>query len=204
MWRMGKIPICSEFFVGTQCNSCFNNLNSSRPIIFFPYSGKLTVLFCAINEIETSISEKSSLHPQSDLHVKQCHSGIPRTEHGLQSSVPHTCTLDSHTISNSNEDESKYLHADISNRELVSKEKTKSATNEKNNIDERGKINLHELDSSSPTQLLNRLTHGLQLTSTEGCGDAVVVDIPDTPPLTRAQYNMCMQYWPSSFHEDKE
>jgi len=37
----------------------------------------------------------------------------------------------------------------------------------------------------------------------DSLGEPVLVQVPSTPPLTRAQYEAAIQHWPSSFHEDK-
>ncbi|CAG5121756.1 unnamed protein product [Candidula unifasciata] len=40
--------------------------------------------------------------------------------------------------------------------------------------------------------------------SVDGLGSRYVVKVPAKPPLTRHQYNQAVQYWPVSFHENKE
>ena len=34
-------------------------------------------------------------------------------------------------------------------------------------------------------------------------GEPALVEVPNTPPLTRDQYEAAIQHWPTSFHEDK-
>ncbi|KAM6934927.1 putative inactive tRNA-specific adenosine deaminase-like protein 3 isoform 1-T1 [Xenentodon cancila] len=41
-------------------------------------------------------------------------------------------------------------------------------------------------------------------TKWEGLGEPFVVKIPARPPLTRPQFELASQHWPTSFHEDKQ
>lgn len=59
-----------------------------------------------------------------------------------------------------------------------------------------------ERQTSAPLSLDALLPSGFL--SLEGLGEPFVVKVPARPPLTRPQFDVASQHWPTSFHEDKQ
>lgn len=59
-----------------------------------------------------------------------------------------------------------------------------------------------ERQTSAPLSLDALLPPGLL--NLEGLGEPFVVKVPARPPLTRPQFEVASQHWPTSFHEDKQ
>lgn len=59
-----------------------------------------------------------------------------------------------------------------------------------------------ERPASAPLSLDALLPPGLL--SLDGLGEPFVVKVPARPPLTRPQFELASQHWPTSFHEDKQ
>ncbi|XP_051567087.1 probable inactive tRNA-specific adenosine deaminase-like protein 3 [Myxocyprinus asiaticus] len=61
---------------------------------------------------------------------------------------------------------------------------------------------VQKMDASEEVTLADLLcTHSFD---SRGLGEPFLVEIPASPPLTRAQFEKASKYWPTSFHEDKQ